>query len=209
MPDPEEVRALFSLHYFYLALFASMGALQIAVSIGGYRGMWLLPHRMLTRFTGILLIVAGIALFFLMPLWVDGPWAAGSVEADSSMREWGKADWGDLGAARNVNDIHGGLSGTGQATWFPLATLIAVVVSLTAGSINRRVFPGMTSAGRTDGRTAEDPDGLDALRENDYPQALRRSWRKFRRDLPSDASQALSQSDDWSITAWLWRRFRR
>ena len=141
-PDPSDVQALFARHYFYFALLATLGALQIAVSIGGYRGMWLIPGRLSTRFFGVALIIAGVALFFMLPLWVDGPWAAGSVEADSSTRLWGKADWGDLGAARNVNDVDGGLSGTGQATWFPLSALIAGIVSLAAGTLNRRLFPG-------------------------------------------------------------------
>jgi hypothetical protein len=207
-PDPAEVHALFARHYFYLAALASLGALQIAISIGGYSGMWLLPHRMWTRAAGILLIVAGIALFFLMPLWVDGPWAAGSVVADSSMRQWGKADWGDLGAARNVNDIDGGLSGTGQATWFPLSTLIAVIVSLGAGSLNRRLFPGMVPP-RRDRAAGRGEDGLEALSGHDYPQALKQSWSKFKEDLPADASRALDESDSWSITAQLWRRFHR
>jgi hypothetical protein len=203
------VHALFARHYFYMAALATLGALQIGVSVGGYRGLWLLPHRLWTRWAGILLIVAGAALFFLMPLWVDGPWAAGSVGADSTTRLWGKADWGDLGAARNVNDVDGGLSGTGQATWFPLATLIAVVISLIAGSIHRKLFPAAMTAADNDGPAGDEPDGLDALDRHDYPGALSRSWSKFRRDLPADASRLLAAADRWSITAFLWRRLKR
>ncbi len=208
-PDPSEVQALFARHYFLFAALATLGALQIAVSMGGFRGMWLLPGRLITRFAGIALIVAGAALFFLMPLWVDGPWAAGSVEADSSTRLWGKADWGDLGAARNVNDIDGGLSGTGQATWFPLSAVIAVVLSIAAGTVNRRLFPMRMAeeAAATEAADA-DIDGIDLLVTHSYRSALSRSWQRFRRDLRADAGALLSASDRWSVSVWAWRRWR-
>ena len=202
------MHALFARHYFYMAALATLGALQIAVSIGGYSGLWLLPGRMFSRIAGVVLIAAGVALFFLLPLWVDGPWAAGSVGADSAMRQWGRADWGDLGAARNVTDIDGGLSGTGQATWFPLSALIAAVVSLAAGSINRRLFQGRMRAAAGAEAGDGDEDGLESLASHDYPGALKRSWRKFRHDLPADASRMLAVADPWSITVVLWRRRR-
>jgi hypothetical protein len=205
-PDPAEVHALFARHYFYLATLVGLGTLQIAVSLGGHRGLWLLPGRMLSRWAGIAFIVAGVLLFQLQPLWVDGPWAAGSVEADSSGRLWGKADWQDLGAARNVNDVHGGLSGTDQAGWFPLGAAIAAAVSLFAGAINRRLFPGRYQPHA--GKDAE-ADGLDALSLMQPWPALRRSWRRFRSELRNDAATMLSRADRWSVTAVMWRRFRR
>lgn len=209
-PDPADVQALFARHYFYFALLATLGALQIAVSIGGYRGMWLVPGRLSTRFTGVALIVAGTALFFLLPLWVDGPWAAGSVEADSSTRLWGKADWGDLGAARNVNDVDGGLSGTGQATWFPLSALIAGIVSIAVGTLNRKLFPGrMTAdAARSDAVDGE-VDGIERLTNDSYPSALKASWARFRHDLPADAAALLHRADRWSISVQVWERMRK
>lgn len=206
-PDPADVQALFARHYFYFAALASLGALQIGVSIGGYTGLWLVPSRLWTRLLGVLLIVSGAALFFLMPLWVEGPWKAGSVEADSATREWGLAEWGDLGAARNVNDIDGGLSGTGQATWFPLGAAIAVALSLAIGTLNRKLFP--TAMARASGSYDDDADGLDATRQMGYPDALKRSWRRFKRELPEDAESELAKSDRWSITVIAWRRWRR
>lgn len=204
-PDPSEVQALFGLHYFYFAVLATLGALQIAVSIGGYRGMWLLPGRLTTRYFGIALIIAGAALFFMLPLWVDGPWAAGSVEADSSTRLWGKADWGDLGAARNVNDVDGGLSGTGQATWFPLSALIALIVSIAAGTANRRLFTGrMSPEGLA---VPTDADGLDLVVTRSYWSALSASWRNFKRELPGDAAALLKKADRWSISVQVWERW--
>lgn len=206
-PDPADVQALFARHYFYFAALATLGVLQIAVSIGGYRGMWLVPGRLSTRWLGVLLIAAGVALFFLLPLWVEGPWAAGSVEADSSTRLWGKADWGDLGAARNVNDVDGGLSGTGQATWFPLSALIAVIVSLAAGTLNRKLFTErMRDDPAEEGPT--DLDGIDRLKQQSYFAALKPSWARFKRDLPEDATSLLSRADRWSISVLIWKRLR-
>ena len=202
-PDPSDVYAVFSRHYFYFAMLATLGTLQVAVSIGGFRGMWLFPSRMLTRFTGIALICAGIALFFLLPLWTDGPWAAGSVEADSATRQWGKADWSDLGAARNVNDIDGGLSGTGQATWFPLSALIAVVVSLTVGTINMRLFS------RSDRASASDADGIELLSDSSYISALKQSWQRYHSEFKSNSQELLARADSWSISVQVWKRVRK
>lgn len=203
------MQALFARHYFYFAALATLGALQIAISIGGYRSMWLIPNRLGTRVLGIMLIAAGIALFFLLPLWVEGPWAAGSVEADSSTRLWGKADWGDLGAARNVNDVDGGLSGTGQATWFPLAALIAGCVSVVAGAINRKLFPSLMRLETDDEADPGEVDGLALMKQHSYFGALARSWPRFKRDLPSDASKLLARSDGWSVSVQVWRRYIR
>lgn len=167
--------------------------------------MWLLPGRLVTRFFGVGLIIAGTVLFFTLPLWVDGPWAAGSVEADSSTRLWGKADWGDLGAARNVNDVDGGLSGTGQATWFPLSALIAVVVSIAAGTANRKLFPArMTPKNYV---APADADGIDLMVTRTYRAALSSSWQRFKRDLRKDASALLDRSDRWSISVQVWNRW--
>ena len=204
--DASEVHSLFSRHYFYFAALATLGSLQIAVAIGGYRGLWLTPSRTATRLVGILLVLAGIALFFLMPLWVDGPWASGSVTADSANREWGKAGWEDLGAARNMNDINGGLSGTGQATWFPLGALIAFVVSVGAGTLNRKLFRRRMNA-RSE--HDDDPDGISLTALHSYFDALRISWRRFRAELRSEASEELARSDRWSLSVALWRRFHK
>ena len=129
MPATEVITEQIGRQYFVMAFLVVLGALQIAASIPGIRGMMILPGRIPTRFLGGGLIVLGIVLFYLMPLWVDGPWAAGSVESDSTNREWGRAAWSDLGAARNVNDVDGGLSGTDHARWFPMAMALALITS--------------------------------------------------------------------------------
>ncbi|MBN4064742.1 hypothetical protein JYU04_03295, partial [Dehalococcoides mccartyi] len=80
--DLYTVRGLFAGHYFLFAFLASLGTLQIATANSGTRGLWLIPHAGVTRILGIALILIGIAIFFTQPMWVEGPWAAGSVEAD-------------------------------------------------------------------------------------------------------------------------------
>jgi hypothetical protein len=204
--DASEVHSVFSRHYFFFVALTTLGTLQIAVAIGGYRGLWLTPSRALTRLVGILVVLTGIALFFLMPLWVDGPWASGSVTADSTTREWGKASWEDLGEARNMNDINGGLSGTGQATWFPFGALIAFVVSLSAGTLNRKLFRRRMNA---PSEHDDDADGISLTARRSYFEALRISWRRFRAELRPDASAELAQSDRWSLSVAIWRRFHK
>lgn len=189
-------------------MFVSIGALQIAVSVGGHRGWWLLPGKMLTRSAGVVLIITGVVLFLLQPLWLEGPWAAGSVGSDSSAREWGRADWGDLGAARNINDIDGGLAGAGQATWFPLSAIVAGLLSLAAATVNRRFFPDRMRT-ESAGAGAGDGDGLSTLDAASYPTALRVSWSALRRDLKRDAAALLDSSPRWSFSAFIWRRVSR
>ena len=75
----ESAASLMVRDYLLLAFLVSLGSLQIAVSISGIRGLWLLPHRVLTRTLGVLLIAIAIGYYIFSPLWIEGPWAAGSV----------------------------------------------------------------------------------------------------------------------------------
>ena len=102
----------------------------------GIRGLWLTPYRRFTRWLGFVCIITGIIVFFGQPLFVDGPWAAGSVQSESSTREWGAASWDDLAGARNINDIHGGLEGVDQGLWFSLAAISAFVESEVFGALS-------------------------------------------------------------------------
>ena len=74
--DPMVVRDVFASHYFLLAFLASLGTMQVAVTISGARGLWLTPHRAMTRWLGIVLIVTGFLIFFAQPLWIEEPGAA-------------------------------------------------------------------------------------------------------------------------------------
>ena len=196
--DFETVRDVFASHYFLFAFLASLGTLQIAVANSGTRGLWLTPRRMVTRWLGVALILTGIAIFFLQPLWIEGPWAGGSVEADSISREWGQARWGELAAARNVNDIHGGLDGTKQAIWFPLAAILAFVVSAMIGALNIMIL-NRGELDRSETRSSLNEDGLAGLEKHSYFVTLPVSLRKFRADIGGVWRTGLQAADRWSL----------
>lgn len=196
--DVETVRDVFASHYFLFAFLASLGTLQIAVANSGTRGLWLTPHRLVTRWLGVALILTGIAIFFLQPLWIEGPWAGGSVEADSISREWGQARWSELAAARNVNDIHGGLDGTKQAIWFPLGAILAFVVSAMIGALNIMIL-NRGQLDRSEIRSSPNEDGLAGLEKHSYFATLPISLRKFRADIGGVWRTGLQAADRWSL----------
>ena len=209
--NPSEVHSLLSRDYFVMAFLVSLGTLQVAVSIGGYRGLYLLPWTFISRFAGVALVIAGVLFFFLAPLWVDGPWASGSVGADSSVREWGRAAWADLGHATNINDIDGGLSGGDQALWFPVATGLALTLSIASGFVGMKFRSGVPGHISTDDelepRAGE--DGLDALKDGDFQGALGQSLGEMNRTFRRDAVAAWSAAPSWALPKFIARRLGR
>ncbi len=203
--DPGVVRALFASHYFLFAFLTSLGTLQIAVSNAGTRGLWMTPNAGMTRLLGIALILTAIAVFFLQPLWVDGPWAAGSVEADSLTRDWGTASWDEIAGARNVNDIHGGLDGVKQAAWFSLAAISAFLVSAIAGTVTMKV---LAFADQQTGETAsrDDSDGLEGLIRRSYFSNLPDSFRNFKSEIGDVWRSGIRNSDRWSLIKTVFSR---
>ena len=185
-----------------MAFLVVLGALQIAVSIPGVRGMMILPGRVPTRILGGLLIVAGVVIFYLMPLWIDGPWAAGSVASDSTQREWGKASWSDLGAARNVNDVDGGMSGTDHARWFPIAMALAMIASLAGGTVMLRLFPPSRTS-NADGQQT----GLEGLSSRPFLPSLKTSFADLRASIKTDAENELARHPR-SIFGWIAGKLR-
>ena len=166
-----ETGSLFAWQYGVTAFVATLGVIQIAVASSGLRGLCVLPYRRTALVLGVVLFVGALLWFFLAPLWTDGPWKAGTVAADSSLREWGRASWGDLSAARNVNDIDGGLSATAQGLWFPLGAIAAIATTVILGTLANLRMRG----------TKGDPsEGLEALRTDTYPRALSRSLTHWR-----------------------------
>ena len=126
--------------YLILAFLVSLGSLQIAVSISGIRGLWLLPKRMPTRVFGFALIALGLAYYIFSPMWIEGPWAAGSViDGTSDDRIWGTASLGEISGARNINDIHGGMAGTAYAVLFIASAVAATLFAAIIGAINLRM----------------------------------------------------------------------
>ncbi|MCZ6539693.1 MAG: hypothetical protein O6922_07690 [Chloroflexi bacterium] len=204
--DPTVVREIFAGHYFLLAFLASLGTMQVSVTVSGARGLWLTPQRTITRWLGIALIAAGFLIFFTQPLWIDGPWAAGSVEADSATREWGRAGWADLAAARNVNDFHGGLDGNEQAIFFSLAAVLAFATSALIGALNLRVFKRPEDQAGQPGQDDVDADGFAGLAHRSYFSNLPVSWRKFRSEVVDVWRAGLASADRWSVFKMIFGR---
>lgn len=203
--DPGVVRDLFACHYLLFAFLTSLGTIQIAVSNAGTRGLWLTPHATMTRWLGIALIVTAIAIFFTQPLWVDGPWAAGSVEATSLTRDWGKASWGELAGARNVNDIHGGLDGVKQAGWFSLAAITAFAVSAIAGTLSIKILNTVQPKSYDDQNTVPQ-DGLVGLANRSYLSVQPESWRNFKADIGELWHKGIREADSWNLIKSIWGR---
>jgi hypothetical protein len=199
--DPEVVRDVFASHYFFFAFLASLGTLQIATANSGIRGLWLTPNRLVNRWLGVALILSGIAVFFSQPLWIEGPWAAGSIQADSVTREWGQANWSELAGARNVNDIHGGLDGTRQAIWFPLAAILAFAVAAIIGTLNMRFSKIDSSSGKIDrsDSATQNEVGLEGLTHRSYFANLPDSLRNFRNEIGELWRRELNKADRWSL----------
>ena len=202
-----EVRDLFTAHYFFFAFLTSLGTIQISTANSGLRGLWLTPSFGVTRLVGVNLIITGVVIFFTQPLWVDGPWAVGSVDSDSATRAWGKVGWSELAAARNVNDIHGGLDGIKQAIWFSLAALSAFGVSVIGGLITIKIF-SITGAdlSRADQTVDLDDVGLEGLKRRSYFSNLPSSLTNFKSEFREVWKSGLKAADSWSVfNLWRWK----
>lgn len=130
-----EARDLLSDHYLMLAFLTSFGVIQLAAARGRLRGLAATKTVRGARVLGTLTITAGVALYYLLPLGVEGPWATAANPSGNAV--WGIVGWGDLAAAHNVNDIHGGLSGNTQALLLLTACFAALSVSIAIASIRR------------------------------------------------------------------------
>ncbi len=196
LADPLVVRNLFTVHYFMMAFILSLGALQIAVSTARHSGLYIVPFRKANIVCGIMLFIGGPVIFFTMPLWVEGPWASGSVAPDSSFRMWGKAEPRDLGYARNVNDVDGGLNANTQAWLFPAAAGASIAVSLLFGSVWTYLHRRVPSLKKPQGIAV---DGLELLDEAPWPLSAHSSFRTFRRQFILYVRLALHFSPFWAL----------
>ena len=217
----ESAAALMVRDYLILAFLVSLGTLQIAVTISGIRGLWLLPNRKLTRYLGILLIVVGLAYYIFSPIWIEGPWAAGSViDGTSENRQWGTATLGEISGARNLNDIHGGMAGTAYAIYFIFSAVLATLFAAIIGSLTLLVSGGPRSEPR-DADTSPSPvpvgegrgegtaqDGLDALGNTDAFSTLITSLRNLRQTGKADIRNELRSAHRWSVPSMIGRMWR-
>ena len=191
-------------HYLVLVFMLSLGALQVGASLGGLRGLWLLPAKHWNMALAIALGIAGIALFVLLPIWTAGPWASGTVvDGTSEGRSWGRAGFEELSRARNLNDIHGGLNGGDYGAWFPLTALGAVGFSVVVGAVKLR-FGGKLEVDSESGRGG---DGFDELTRTDWFTAARNSWRALRRTVWLDMRSLLRETPRWTIPKLIARRW--
>ena len=212
----ESAAALMVRDYLVLAFLVSLGALQISVSISGIRGLWVLPHRNLTRAFGILLIILGLGYYLLSPLWIEGPWAAGSVvDGTSENRIWGTASIDEISGARNLNDIHGGMAGTAYAVFFVLSAVLATLFATAIGTINNRLFPSPSrsegdawSEAITQGVLEPTGDGLDILKTTSPLTAFKSSLHNLRDTGANDIHNQFQSAHRWSIPSLIERMWR-
>ncbi len=204
----ESAATLMVRDYVILAFLVSLGSLQIAVSISGIRGLWLTPKPSLNRIVGILLIVGGLAFYIFSPIWVEGPWASGSVvDGTSENRIWGVAELGEISGARNLNDIHGGMAGTAYAGFFLMSAALATVLAAIIGAINMRLFR-LRDQEIDSRRGASRLDGLDALSRTDAASALFASLEGLRQEGLRDVRRQMRAAHRWSIArriVGMWR----
>lgn len=187
--------------YLILAFLVSLGALQIVTSISGIRGLWLFSRRDVTRVLGILLIASGLAYYIFSPLWIEGPWAAGSViNGTSEGRIWGTATLAEISGVRNLNDIHGGMAGTAYAGYFILSAVLATIFAAIVGGIRQRLSGNVSSPSNA--------DGLDGLKHTDPLSTLRISFSNLRRDLQPDLRRMMRSTRRWSIPSLIERTWR-
>ena len=195
--------------YLVLAFLVSLGALQIAVSISGIRGLWLTPNRAVTRSVGVLLIAVGIGFYIFSPLWVDGPWAAGSVvDGTSENRIWGTAALEEISAARNVNDVHGGMAGTAYAVFFVLSAVMATIFAAVVGALNVRILNPSSSRRGLGGGRNDTTGGLDTLKQTDVISTLFASLRALLRTGRADVNEYMLAAHRWSIPSIVRRMWR-
>ncbi len=205
----ESAAALMVRDYLVLAFLVSLGALQISVSISGIRGLWVLPHSNLTRAFGILLIILGLGYYLLSPLWIEGPWAAGSVvDGTSENRIWGTASIDEISGARNLNDIHGGMAGTAYAVFFVLSAILATLFAAIVGAINIRIIDSPSFRRGLGGGDAKATDGLGALKHSDALATLTGSLNQLRNTGREDALGEMRSAHRWSIPSLIGRMWR-
>ncbi len=202
MTDPiQSAAAIMVRDYVVLAFLVSLGALQITTSISEIRGLWLLPNKNLTRALGILLIILGLGYYLLSPLWLEGPWAAGSVvDGTSENRACGTASLDEISGARNLNDIHGGMAGTAYAVYFIFSAVLATIIAAAIAGIRQRYLGPKT--------LSSSADGLDALKQTDPLSTLSVSLSNLHRGIALDIERMMQATHRWSIPAIFERTFR-
>jgi hypothetical protein len=124
-----------------MAFLACLGIVQLAAARSGRSHLWLLRRRRSTRLLGIGLVITGLVVFYLIPLWTIGPW--GPTDSIAGTVTWATASPAALTGARNINDTAGGLSGHWQALWFAVAWIGAVFFARALGRVRPPIKAGL------------------------------------------------------------------
>lgn len=132
--DRVVVFGLFTWQYLLMVFMAGLGVIQIAAVRSRREHLWLTRSSTLSAALGTILLIAGVALYFLEPLFIAGPWGPGGPDA------CGTASWRSLASARAVNDTRGGLAGYYQALWFAIGFSLAAALAWMCGRL-RKVRP--------------------------------------------------------------------
>lgn len=162
----DDARQVLTFDYRVMTFLLSLGLIQIAAARSSLTGLWLATTRETVRRVGWALFVAGLAFYFLAPLWQAGPWSVASDPA--APQAWHTAPAVDLTAAHNISDTSGGLSGNTQAKLLITSAAFAILVSALSGAWTLRRRGGT----RPDGHTV----GTEALEESNLLDAVRSSW---------------------------------
>ena len=124
------------------------------------------------------------------------------MDGTSTGRVWGTATLDEISAARNVNDVHGGMAGTAYAVFFVLSAVLATLFAAAVGALNVRIFRNSSSPSFKSGSGGcddEPVDGLEALKQTDAFSTLTRSLRNLRRTGAADAREHMRSAHRWSI----------
>jgi hypothetical protein len=70
-----DARQLLAFDYRVMTFLVSLGIIQLAVARSSLTGLWLVTRRVMVPRIGWFLVVAGVLLYLLLPLWQTGPWA--------------------------------------------------------------------------------------------------------------------------------------
>lgn len=131
----------------------------------------------MVRGLGLVLLITAAGVYYLAPLWVEGPWADAE---DSIARSWHTVDLGDLSAAHNVGDTNGGLSGNTQAILLLAACSASFILCALVGLVLRR---------RKGERSSRSQSGLETLEKGTIVDAIATAYSLLRTGSDPDAAQ--------------------
>ena len=120
-------------------------------------------------------------------------------------REWGTAALSEISAARNINDIHGGMAGYRLLRLLHPCRCPSNPRRTIIGTIQQKLSTPISDPQPSDG---ENSDGLEALKQTDPLATLIGSLRILRRTGMEDARKELRSAHRWSIPSLTQRMWK-